>query len=108
MLFDSDEKYVLDLENIINFIFSNNDSVSTDSEFVDVYSADEANNLILNQRQIREVKNGDATSKNTIRYDLVKMFIEYLMDADFNEPSFGETVVLNTMLNEELIKKVGK
>ena len=101
------ENYVFDFENIINFIFTQNEQ-TTDSEFVDVYSSDESNNLVLNQRQIREVKNSDTTSKSTIRYDLVKMFIEYLMDADFNEPSFGEAMVLNTMLNEELIKKVNK
>lgn len=101
------ENYVLDLENITDFIFSQNETTN-DSEFVDIYSNDSTNNLILNQRQIREVKNGDTASKSTIRYDLIKTFIEYLMDADFEEPSFGEAMVLNTMLNEELIKKVEK
>lgn len=104
---NSNEKYVLDLGNIINYIFDQNETTN-DSEFVDVYNVDGNNNLVLNQRQIREVKNGDTTSKSTIRYDLLKMFIEYLMDADFTEPSFGEAMVLNTMLNEELIKKIDK
>ncbi|MBR6515735.1 MAG: hypothetical protein IKT40_02650 [Bacilli bacterium] len=107
MLLNSTENYVLDLENIVNFIFAQNE-VNSDSEFVDVYSSDESNNLVLNQRQIREVKNGDTTAKSTIRYDMIKTFIEYLMDADFTDPSFGEAMVLNTMLNEELIKQIEK
>lgn len=106
MLFNSNENYVLDFENIINFIFCENET-NNDSEFVDIYTNNDSG-LVLNQRQIREVKNGDTTSKSTIRYDLVKTFIEYLMDADFNEPSFGEAMVFNTMLNEELIKKINK
>lgn len=107
MLSKSNENYILDLENIMNFIFGQNET-SNDSEFVDVYTSDESNNLVLNQRQIREVKNGDTTAKSTMRYDIVKTFIDYLMDADFNDPTFGEAMVLNTMLNEELLKKIDK
>ena len=64
------------------------------------------NNLILAQRQIREGKTSDMTSKNTIKYDFIKMFIEYVINSDYSDPSFGETIMFNTMLNEGLLKKI--
>ena len=76
------------------------------SEIVDIYGSDEDNNLVLTQRQMRETKNGDTTAKNTIKYDMLKMFVEYIMDSDFSEPSFGETIILNSMINEGLIKEI--
>ena len=55
---------------------------------------------------MRETKNGDTTAKNTIKYDLLKMFVEYIMDSDFSDPSFGETIIFNSMINEGLIKEI--
>lgn len=99
------KKYVFDFNAIINFIFEQVDN-SNDSEIVDIYGADEESNLVLTQRQMRETKNGDTTAKNTIKYDLLKMFVEYIMDSDFSDPSFGETIIFNSMINEGLIKEI--
>lgn len=101
-----DEKYVFDMNAIIGFIFGQVES-EKETEVVDLYNLlEDSNDLILTQKQIRETKEGDTTAKSTIRYDMVRMFIEHIMNADFTEPSFGETIMFNTMLNEGLMKKI--
>lgn len=60
--------------------------------------------MVLNEKQIKEVKVNDYTGQNTIRYDLVKMFIEILDEADdLNELSVGQQITLNTMESYGLI-----
>lgn len=102
---ENDVKYVFDMNAIVNFIFDQGENME-ESEIVDTYGSDDENNLILAQRQIREGKTSDMTSKNTIKYDFIKMFIEYVINSDYSDPSFGETIMFNTMLNEGLLKKI--
>lgn len=100
--------YILDLDNIIKFCFDNDDKTS-DSEITEVYVTDEnSKNLTLTSKQLREVKSGDVSSKQTVKYDLIKTFISNLMDIDSNMVTFGDSVIINTMLNEGLLKQVNE
>lgn len=103
-------KYVLDLENIMNFVFDSNINRDSESEITEMYLLDEeTNDMVLNTKQLREVKGGDTTQKATIRYDMIKMFIDTLLDLDVSENSqwsFGEALIFNTMAENELIKEI--
>lgn len=100
--------YILDLENIIKFCFDYDDKTS-DSEITEVYVTDETTkNLNLTSKQIREVKSGDVSSRQTVKYDLIKTFISDLMDMDESNLTFGDSVIVNTMLSEGLLKQVNE
>lgn len=100
--------YILDVENIIKFIFDSDVKRDMDTEITEVYVVDEeTNEMTLTTKQFREFKGGDNTSKSTIRYDMVKMFIDMISDIDMDGAnSFGESLIFNTMINEGLIKEV--
>lgn len=101
--------YILDLDNIMKFIFESDAERDMDSEITEVYVIDEeTNELTLASKQLRELKGGDNTSKFTIRYDMIKMFIDMISSLEMNDEvnSFGETLIFNTMINEGLIKEI--
>lgn len=98
--------YMLDIENIIKYVFDS-DEVNGDSEITDLYVMDdESKNLILSTKQVREVKSSDDANKQTIKYDLIKMLIMGLMEVDSENATFGDVMLMNTMLNEGLIKEI--
>ena len=100
--------YVLDMDNIMKFVFDSDSKRDMDSEITEVYVADdETNELTLTTKQLRELKGGDNTSKSTIRYDMMKMFIDMIADLDMDGAnSFGESLIFNTMINEGLNKEI--
>lgn len=99
-------KYVIDVENLMKFIFESDIKRDVDSEITETYLADENNgDMLLTSKQYREVKGGDNTSKQTIRYDFFKSLIELLEDTDgLSTMSFREKLAFNTLFNEGLIK----
>ena len=103
-------KYVLDLENIMRFVFESNTPRDSESEIIETYSIDgESKDMQLASKQLREIKGGDGTQRATIKYDMLKMFIDTLLDLDVSENSqwsFGEALIFNTMAENELIKEV--
>lgn len=92
--------YFLDLNNIINFCFDS-DEKQKDSEITETYSIDEATrNFNLVSKSLREVKNGDASTKQTVKYDMVKMLIGYLADIENSSNlTLGDSIILNTLFN---------
>lgn len=103
---EDNRAYVLNLENIINFIFED-DERNSDSEITEMYVMDEdSKNLSLSTKQMREVKSSDVSNYQTIRYDIMKMLMDRLFDIENEELTFGETVVVNTMLTEGFITEI--
>lgn len=96
---------IFDLNKITDFIFGDPNARTNDVEITESYKADkDSGKMVLNEKQIKEVKVNDYTGQNTIRYDLVKMFIEILDEADdLNELSVGQQITLNTMESYGLI-----
>lgn len=100
--------YILDIDNIIKFCFESDDKVG-DSEITEVYMVDDdEKKLSLSSKQLREVKTGDVTTKQTMKYDLIKTFIADLVDIDSNDVTFGDAVIVNTMINEGLLKEINE
>lgn len=106
----NDKSYVFDINKIMEFCFDLVDERTNDSEITESYVVNEENNkLEVVSKQVREIKGSDNTSKNTIRYDMIKMFIDVLVNADNGEQrplTFGEAIIINTMINENLIREI--
>jgi hypothetical protein len=99
--------YILNMENIINYIFDNSNEKEGDSEITELYVMDEGTkNMTLSTKQLREIKSKEITTHQSIRYDMVKMLLDRLMDISDDELTLGETVVINTLLTEGLISEI--
>lgn len=105
---EENRAYILNLENLIGFIYQgDNNDKNYESELTELYVVDNENsNMSLSNKQLREIKNNDMTNHQTIRYDMIKLLLERLLDIKEEVLTFGETVVLNTMLTEGLITEI--
>lgn len=112
---NQEKMYVFDLENIMNFVFDKEKTKKNNIEITENYdnvSVEDGKNVMkLVSKTIKETK-GDNPSvpnqDNNIRYDLIKYFISTLeelppMITD-DALTFGDKVILNTMVNEGLLK----
>ena len=68
---------------------------------------DDNKNMSLSTKQLREVKSNEMTSRQTMRYDLVRMFLDKIINID-DEITFGQTIILNTMIAENLISEINE
>ena len=104
--------YVLNLNEIMRFVFDDNVGRNVDSEITETYVNTDAGILKLDNKISREIKTkGDNSAQFTIRYDLIKLFINSLLEipADMEEGmtlSLGESLIINTMLNENLLSVI--
>ncbi len=102
-----EKNFVLDLERIFQFVFESDNDKNVDSELTELYVMDdETNQLSLSSKQIREMKSGEINNKQTIRYDMVKFLLTSLLSMSEEEVTVGETIMLNTMFREGIIKEV--
>lgn len=106
------ENLVLDLDSIKNFVFEEDEQKDKthDNEITETYGINEEGKKELVNQVIHEVKGSDFSEKETIRYDMIKTFIGMLdnveIDTGLSPMSFGQRLVLNTMLNYGLIKEL--
>lgn len=106
--------FIFDLEKIMDFVFNSENERPTDTEITEQYAADEnTKNMYLANRMIHEVKGGDSSNSYTIRYDMMKMFIDTLsnieMDEEVDVPmTFGESAIFNTLCAYGMIKKINE
>ena len=101
------EKLYYDLEAINNFIFGE-DSRDSNTEITETLLTDNSGNLTTDNRIIREVKTVDS-NKQTIRYDIIKMFMDVLNNVEIDQDdmplSFGENMIINTMIANGLVRE---
>ena len=63
--------------------------------------------MVPKTKEIKEVKVNDDMSQTTIRYDLIKSFIDTLdMSEDMNAMSVGQSITLNTLQSYGMIKEI--
>ena len=99
---------IFDINNIANFVFGNPNDRTNEVEITEsfVYD-DESEKMIPSTREVKEVKVNDYTGQNSIRYDLIKSFIEILDEVEDEKiMSLGQKITLNTMEAYELIKDI--
>ena len=102
--------YIFDLNNITSFIFGNPNEKTNEVEITDnfVYDKD-TKSMIPNTREAKEVKVNDYTGQNTIRYDMIRMFIDILDSIeDPKVLTMGQNITLNTLKAYELIKDINE
>lgn len=98
--------YMFDMEAIMNFIFGDEDKRTNDSEITETYIANESTSeLQLINKQLREVKGSDNSTKQNIKYDLLKVFIDILRTTETEQQTIGESIVFNTLFLNGLIKE---
>ena len=102
------DSLIYDINKIMEFVFENDTNRTNDVEITETYIYDEEQDKsVLESKQVRETKLNDYTGQNTIRYDLVKMFIDTLNGVeDMKLMTLGENITLNTMQAYELIKDI--
>lgn len=109
MKLSSNVLYAYDLKKIMEFLFNDDGKRNNESEIVETYVSDESNGeLILANKQLREVKSGDNSNKSTIKYDLIKFFMEQLNNIYYNKDatySIGDDLTFNTMLTNGFISE---
>lgn len=100
---------IYDLDGIKDFIFGDDDGRSSDVEITETKILNENGELETESKITREVKSTD-TNRQTIRYDMIKMFIDILdnveLDQELAPLSLGQKMVLNAMVNYGLIKEI--
>lgn len=106
----NNKNYVFNMDSMMEFVFDGEFDRTNDSEITETYINDEdSKELVLINKQLREIKGSENSAKFTIRYDLLKTFIETIITIDNNAPStLGEELVFNTMVSENLIKEVNE
>lgn len=99
--------YIFDLDKVLEFIFEPTVLKGGDSEITEIYGRNEATNVIeLQQKQLREVKSSEDSAKAGVRYDLFKTFLEVILSIDPEDVTFGEGVILNSLADKGLLKKI--
>jgi hypothetical protein len=102
--------FIFDINKITDFVFGNPNDRTSDVEITENYIYDsDKDKMMPNTREVKEVKVNDYTGQNTIRYDMVKMFID-ILDSIEDEKimTMGQNITLNTMKAYELIKDVNE
>lgn len=105
--------YLLNLEEIMKFVFDNENTRNTDSEINEFYETN-GDEIKLSNKTIREIKTRiDNSAESTIRYDLIKTFITALFDMPskinvMEELTLGDTIVINTMINNNMLVEINE
>lgn len=98
---------IYDINKMCDFIFGNPNDKTSEVEITENYKMSEDGQMTLDNKTIKEVKVNDYTGQNTMRYDMIKMFIEILNDIESPKVmTLGQNITLNTMEAYELIKDV--
>ena len=99
---------IFDINKISEFVFGDADKRTSEVEITENFIYDKIEDkMIPNTKEVKEVKVKDDVSQFTIRYDLIKMFID-IMDSidDLAAISLGQEITVNTMEAYELIKEL--
>lgn len=102
------DEFIFDINKIAEFVFGTSNERTSDVEITENYVYDEeAEKMVLGAKEVKEVKVNDYSNQNTIRYDLIKTFIEILDSVeDPNVMSLGQNITFNTMQAYELIRNI--
>jgi hypothetical protein len=102
--------YIFDINKITEFVFGDPNNKTNEVEITEHYVYDkDSKTMQPNSREVKEVKVNDYTGQNTIRYDMVKMFIDILDSIeDVKVMTMGQNITLNTLKAYELIKDINE
>lgn len=106
---NNSNQFIFDLDEIVKFVFGEKEERTHDTEITETYLQHKKGESVeLNSKIIHEVKGSDNTNKQTIKYDMIKMFVDILDGVENSSiPStLGQSLTFNTMLSYGLIKQI--
>lgn len=100
------DKYYLDVDTIINWVFSSSDEQLKETEINEGYDTNEDGDIQMVSKVIRESKSNN-TQNDTIRYDFIKLLLTPIINGDLNNnQNLAYNILLNTLQKKGfLIKK---
>lgn len=115
-----DKKYSIDIKKILDFVNYSNAHPIKESEIIDTYqneeedegTTNENNTLGVSSKIIRETTSFGVAQIDNIRYDLVKTFIQQILEFGYEErediafPPFGFKIAFNTLIKEGFLKEI--
>lgn len=104
MLFMEKDNIIFDIDKITSFIFGNLNERTNDVEITETYDYnDKSGDLMPRQKVVREAK----VNQSTIRYDMIKMFIDILDGVDDESlMTLGQKLTMKTMEAYGLITEI--
>lgn len=101
---------IFDINKICDFVFGDPNERTSEVEITEHFALDDdGEKMVTIGKEVKEVKTSDYTGKSTIRYDMIKMFIDILDSIeDPNIMSMGQKITLNTLESYELIKDLNE
>lgn len=106
---EDNNQFIFDLDEIVKFVFGEKEERTHDTEITETYLQPKKGSPVeLSSKVIHEVKGSDNTNKQTIKYDMIKMFVDILDGVE--NPSIpstlGQSLTFNTMVSYGLIKQI--
>lgn len=121
-------EFYFDLDAINDFIFKNIDDIERENEIVNNYEFDkESSEFNMSSKVTREIKKPNKSQNNGIKYDLIRLFLEQLLDyndsvdlkiknapsiptpmMDINYMPTGKRFAFNTFVQKGFLKKINK
>lgn len=100
--------YAINLNKILKFYSDTESNKNKETEIVDTYEIDSTNVARLIGKQIREAKSNQPAQNETIKYDLIKMFLTVLLDNDnrTTDVDLGTNLAFNTLLENDFIYEI--
>ena len=102
---NNSNQFIFDLDEIVKFVFGEKEERSHDTEITETYLQHKKGEPVeLNSK----VKGSDNTNKQTIKYDMIKMFVDILdgVESSSIPSTLGQSLTFNTMLSYGLIKQI--
>ena len=110
-------QYVMDLDEVFNFIFCPEEKRDIDVNIAEKYQnvkdADNKDRTVLVEKTRVENKSSDHSQHETIRYDLFRRLLDTFDELDFDEDtkeplisSFTDELAFNTMFKYGFIKLI--
>lgn len=106
---NNSNQFIFDLDEIVKFVFGEKEERTHDTEITETYLQHKKGEPVeLNSKIIHEVKGSDNTNKQTIKYDMIKMFVDILdgVESSSLPSTLGQSLTFNTMLSYGLIKQI--
>ncbi len=100
--------YAMNLQKIADFCLVSDKLKNKESEVTEGYEVTDENGPELVSKVVREIKTNGNPQNDTIKYDLIRIFIDVILSADgiLPEMTIGMKIAFNTMLENDFLYEI--
>lgn len=100
--------YAMDLQRIADFCLVSDKLKNRESEVTEGYEVNDENGPELVSKVVREIKTNGNPQNDTIKYDLIRIFIDVVLSAEGIVPEMttGMKIAFNTLLANGFIYEI--